>query len=189
MDCPLFASPVVARVPHWIRFINMANVANTKNASWWERNEANVPGNHSDVVEIVTNPNNPNNEYYEPLYEDSKQIHDLVYYWPNQQKKGEIVPRSDDIMVFSMSKIGSMPDLRLAWAFVKRKAPGVERVSFSKIRLNIPLHRTHLAKYVVGCCEDDENLHQRYNPIPFGNDCAQGHETIEHCHHVKQHRE
>mmetsp|Transcript_22142 Transcript_22142/g.50698 ORF Transcript_22142/g.50698 Transcript_22142/m.50698 type:complete len:927 (-) Transcript_22142:148-2928(-) len=118
---------VVARVPHWIRFINMANVANTKNASWWERNEANVPGNHSDVVEIVTNPNNPNNEYYEPLYEDSKQIHDLVYYWPNQQKKGEIVPRSDDIMVFSMSKIGSMPDLRLAWAFVKRKAPGVER--------------------------------------------------------------
>ncbi|EJK49046.1 hypothetical protein THAOC_32115 [Thalassiosira oceanica] len=81
---------LVARVPHWIRFINMANVANTKNASWWERNEANVPGNHSDVVEIVTNPNNPNNKYYEPLYEDSKQIHDLVYYWPNQQKKEKL---------------------------------------------------------------------------------------------------
>ena len=113
---------VVAQIPHWSRFKDMSVNANTMNATWWDRNEDLVPENEEAIIEIVTQPNNPDNKYPKPRFDGSTKIHDFVYFWPNQQHPDKIKPRSEDIMVYSMSKIGSMPDVRIGWAFVKDKA-------------------------------------------------------------------
>lgn len=47
------------------------------------------------------------------------QIHDLVYYWPSSVSKDKIIPLSENIMIFSLSKLAGHAGQRFGWAWVK----------------------------------------------------------------------
>ena len=71
---------VTARAPYYPNF-----------EDWGDENPlrskfmANVTGvDPSRLVEVVTYPNNPDGEFYPPLYPNAKyHIYDMVYYWPH----------------------------------------------------------------------------------------------------------
>lgn len=96
---------VTSREPKWSRFPSIANYAHTKYATWVDSGSILGDSNEDSRIEIVTLPNHTDNKRYSPLYEKGKKIFDCVYNWPSQQLPGIIQPESEDIMIFSMSKL------------------------------------------------------------------------------------
>mmetsp|Transcript_29641 Transcript_29641/g.71205 ORF Transcript_29641/g.71205 Transcript_29641/m.71205 type:complete len:408 (-) Transcript_29641:197-1420(-) len=72
----------------------------------------------SKVVELVTSPNNPNGHAMRPTYTSgAARISDFVYYWPHMTNITS--KRTEDIMVFSMSKLAGFSSSRVGWALIK----------------------------------------------------------------------
>lgn len=75
--------------------------------------------NPSDVVELVTWPNNPDGEMYAAVYPNaSLVIHDLVYYWQSSFRNATTV-LDLDAAVFSMSKMTGHASSRFGWGWVR----------------------------------------------------------------------
>jgi len=73
--------------------------------------------NGSDVVEVVTTPNNPDGFKRTPFYPDAMHIYDLAYYWPCYTTIDERM--DEDIMIFTTSKLSGHAGSRLGWAWIK----------------------------------------------------------------------
>ncbi|EDQ88872.1 uncharacterized protein MONBRDRAFT_26022 [Monosiga brevicollis MX1] len=72
----------------------------------------------STLIEVLTTPNNPDNERKYPAAPDAAaRITDLVYYWPQYLDINETF--ADDLMIFSLSKLAGYAASRIGWAFVR----------------------------------------------------------------------
>jgi len=72
----------------------------------------------SNLVEVVTTPNNPTCYLREPYFPDAKyHIYDMVYYWPTYTNISKTY--NEDIMIFSASKCTGHAANRFGWALVK----------------------------------------------------------------------
>lgn len=97
---------VFAEAPHFTRFQDCARLAGLH---WSLR-----PSSQEGLIEIVTAPNNPDGKMQKGIYEDSLKILDLSYHWPQYT---QVYPRSDEIMIFSLSKATGHAGTRLGWLF------------------------------------------------------------------------
>jgi L-tryptophan---pyruvate aminotransferase len=103
---------IYARPPYYPAFRNWAN-QNPSIGNFTNRTDLDP----ADVVEILTYPNNPDGMQYPPVYPTAHAlIHDLVYYWPHTCPN--VTMRSDDIMVFSSSKLTGHAQDRVGWALL-----------------------------------------------------------------------
>jgi len=75
----------------------------------------------SNVVEAVTEPNNPSGYPREPFYTTNPYwFNDLVYYWPHLGGFGYNIPmKNSDTAFFSFTKLTGHAATRIGWAFVK----------------------------------------------------------------------
>eukprot|EP01108_Squamamoeba_japonica_P007921 TRINITY_DN6886_c0_g1_i1.p1 TRINITY_DN6886_c0_g1~~TRINITY_DN6886_c0_g1_i1.p1 ORF type:complete len:408 (+),score=53.70 TRINITY_DN6886_c0_g1_i1:113-1336(+) len=74
--------------------------------------------NPADVVEIITQPNNPDGRYDTPVYAAASHIYDMVYYWPAGAGK-QMTLTDVDISVWSASKSIGHAASRFGWAYVR----------------------------------------------------------------------
>lgn len=68
---------------------------------------------------LVVLPNNPDFSVNDFSSESSQKIYDLCYYWPQYLDKESVIKRSDDIMIFGLSKATGHAGTRFGWALVK----------------------------------------------------------------------
>jgi len=149
---------VTSREPKWSRFPTIANYAHTKYATWVD--SGSIGDSEKDTrIEIVTLPNHTDNKRYSSLYEKGKKIFDCVFNWPNVQLPGDIKPESEDIMIFSMSKLAVLPDMRIGWAWVKDEEVANVMNSFISHTVQsvsgVPLHRSTKILQEIAKSEDD----------------------------------
>jgi FtsP/CotA-like multicopper oxidase with cupredoxin domain len=106
---------VFARPPYYPHYRQASNLnpLTAFNASLEQR--------ASDVIEIVTVPNNPDSRASPPVFADSPNIvRDYVYDWPSTSPTGtNVTMRTDDVMVYSMAKLAGYSSSRIGWALVK----------------------------------------------------------------------
>jgi len=69
------------------------------------------------ILEVVIAPNNPDGTTKPPFYWRSKQLYDLVFYWPSYTRVTQAY--GYDTMIFSMSKMSGHAGSRLGWALVR----------------------------------------------------------------------
>ncbi|XP_020594490.1 tryptophan aminotransferase-related protein 1-like, partial [Phalaenopsis equestris] len=78
-----------------------------------------TPHPSTPYIEVICSPNNPDGRLNNPvlLNQNSNNIHDLAYYWPQYTP---ITKAADhDIMLFTISKCTGHAGCRLGWALVK----------------------------------------------------------------------
>jgi len=97
--------------PYYYFYPYMANLY--PNCSKWNNS---MNQNGSDVVEIVTSPNNPDGFKRSMYYTDAMHIYDLAYYWPCYTAINERL--NEDIMIFTTSKLSGHAGSRLGWAWI-----------------------------------------------------------------------
>lgn len=96
-----------ARIPHFSRFPEMTQLSNL---SWGYKS-------HLDMLQIITNPNNPDNSILTTTRTGGK-LYDLSYNWKTYTNPVEY---NEDIMVFSASKAFGMAPTRIGWAILRDK--------------------------------------------------------------------
>jgi aspartate/methionine/tyrosine aminotransferase len=69
------------------------------------------------VLEYVTSPNNPTFLPRRPVLNGSQPVFDLAYYWPSMTPITHAF--DEEIMIFTVSKVGGLAGTRLGWAFFK----------------------------------------------------------------------
>lgn len=108
-DTPL---TIFAEPPHYTYggFTGFNPVTGTFNDSLFQ--------NESQIIEIVTTPNNPTCKIRYPYFQNpAYRIYDMVYYWPSYVAIERMYDA--DIMIFSASKCTGHAGNRLGWALVK----------------------------------------------------------------------
>ncbi|ESQ33397.1 hypothetical protein EUTSA_v10007588mg [Eutrema salsugineum] len=117
---------LLASVPFYNMYKNQADFfysANVKfggDASALKESEDN--DNVTQVIEVVTSPNNPDGKMRRAVLDGSnvKTIHDNAYYWPYFSPTTH--PVDEDLSLFSLSKTTGHAGSRFGWALVKDKA-------------------------------------------------------------------
>jgi len=74
----------------------------------------------SNIIEVVTSPNNPNGHTTSAQYPPSTvagTVHDFVYNWPHMTAMTR--KHAEDVMVFSLSKLTGYSASRVGWALIK----------------------------------------------------------------------
>jgi len=78
----------------------------------------------TNIVELVTHPNNPDGTPRERLYQNytnSTWIQDIVYYWPHLTT-ANITPREAPISIVSLTKFAGFAGTRFGWLVIKDSA-------------------------------------------------------------------
>jgi aspartate/methionine/tyrosine aminotransferase len=102
--------------PFWSRFDKLIPQLIVFTNEWSHQRyaEAKIP-----FELLVTYPNNPNGAL-SPLVDEAK-IVDASYHWPTFYRPGEPLKRlSNDVILFSFSKLTGLSSTRLGWALVKK---------------------------------------------------------------------
>lgn len=100
---------VIFRNPYYFKFPGIITQAGAKVTNIKEEAE----------VEIVVQPSNPTNAWYDPIRPDlNNKIFDLCYNWPEY---GEVVLKDEDIMIFNMSKSTGHAASRIGWAICRNE--------------------------------------------------------------------
>jgi len=111
--------------PYWSKFKRMIDSYSPANKHFDNYEEAMDVVNRGDaIVDLITSPSNSGNmlasEQQLLGLPSTKQIWDLVYYWPSSYAdKSKIVPLEEDIMIFSLSKLAGFSGHRFGWVWVK----------------------------------------------------------------------
>ena len=71
------------------------------------------------IIEMLAYPNNPDGQMRAPVYNTSRVIHDMVYYWPHLIPESKGAMLDFDVMWFSMSKLSGHAGSRFGYAFVR----------------------------------------------------------------------
>jgi len=103
---------IYAEKPYWARFKVLAQLANHE-LHWCDKH----PG-YKNSLEIITVPNNPDNNDTPCLYRSQYRITDLCYNWPQYTDQ---VQYDEDIMVFGLAKMTGHAGSRIGWAWIKDK--------------------------------------------------------------------
>ena len=118
---------VYAAPPFWSKFPRMINGYSPTNQFVPDYDEAmDIVANGGDIIDLITSPSNSGNllanEQQLIPVPSSKQIWDLVYYWPScYANKTAITPMAEDIMIFSLSKLCGYSGHRFGWMWMKGK--------------------------------------------------------------------
>ncbi|XP_059631526.1 tryptophan aminotransferase-related protein 4-like [Cornus florida] len=115
---------VVASIPYYpvykmqtdfFRSVDFEFIGDT---SLWK----NTSDNHTNVIEFVTSPNNPDGQLKKAVLQGPsvKAIHDHAYYWPHFTPIP--APADEDLMIFTISKLTGHAGSRFGWALVKDEA-------------------------------------------------------------------
>lgn len=116
---------IYAAPPYWSKFRRMIDGYIPANKFVDDYDEAvDMMSKGEDVIDLITSPSNSGNLLADEQQlldlPSSKQIWDLVYYWPSSYAdKSKIVPIEEDIMVFSLSKLAGYAGHRFGWMWVK----------------------------------------------------------------------
>jgi len=116
---------VYAAPPFWSKFPRMINGYSPTNQFVPDYDEAmDIVANGGDIIDLITSPSNSGNllanEQQLIPVPSSKQIWDLVYYWPScYANKTAITPMAEDIMIFSLSKLCGYSGHRFGWMWMK----------------------------------------------------------------------
>jgi len=71
----------------------------------------------TNIVEMVTHPNNPDGTLREKFYQNSTWIQDIVYYWPHLTA-ANITPREAPISIVSLTKFAGFAGTRFGWLVI-----------------------------------------------------------------------
>ncbi|XP_062099654.1 tryptophan aminotransferase-related protein 3-like [Humulus lupulus] len=121
-------SKIVASIPFFplykqqTEFFQEVDYKFEDDASLWMNRMNNYSNdNNTNLIEIVTSPNNPDGQLNRARLQhpNAKAIYDRVYYWPHFTAIS--APADDDIMLFSLSKLTGHACSRFGWAVVKDK--------------------------------------------------------------------
>ncbi|KAJ0235509.1 Tryptophan aminotransferase-related protein 3 [Hirschfeldia incana] len=134
-------------------FFNYANLKFEGDASVWKKSEHN--DNLTQVIEIVTSPNNPDGKLKRAVLEgpNVKTIHDYAYYWPHFAPITHLA--DEELSLFSLTKTTGHAGSRFGWALVKDEAV-YERMkryltlSSMGVSRDTQLRALQLLKVVVG---------------------------------------
>ncbi len=121
-------------------------------------------------IEVVTSPNNPDGSLRDALcagavlcsaggakdYKDGSclRVHDLAYYWPHFTPITE--PKSEDVMLFTLSKLTGHAGTRVGWAFVRDERVAEEMRAFvGTTSLGVPHDAQLRASSILQVVEED----------------------------------
>ncbi|GLJ26927.1 hypothetical protein SUGI_0527040 [Cryptomeria japonica] len=116
-------SKVVAAIPYYGPYRYQTEMFDSNDYVWkgdarvWVKKSGFL--NSSTFIEFVTSPNNPDGLLKKGVLtsKNVKDIYDHAYYWPHYT--GIPRPASEDIMLFTLSKVTGHAGSRLGWAIVE----------------------------------------------------------------------
>ena len=109
--------PLVVRqqAPYYTAHAECAKYFNTSLLSWSEEDFVS-PCSH-DTIEIVTSLNNSDGSLLTAQCTGALQVYDNAYFWPHFMPLTS--RRSDDVILFTLSKLTGHAGSRVGWAFVR----------------------------------------------------------------------
>ena len=113
-QCPIFT-----KRPFWGEFEDVSKVHSPR-VRWMKSKSDYQPSDVDEIIEIVTNPNNPDGRANVGIFNTTKTIHDSVYNWPSFPTPHTHLDSTDPaIIVFSLSKLSGYAASRVGWALIK----------------------------------------------------------------------
>ncbi|CAA7045182.1 unnamed protein product [Microthlaspi erraticum] len=149
----LASVPFYALYKEQAEFFDSTRLKFEGDTSAWKKSKRN--DNNTQVIEIVTSPNNPDGKMKRAVLEgpNVKTIHDYAYNWPYFSP---ITHQTDeDLSLFSLSKITGHAGSRFGWALVKdknvyEKMKRYVTLSSMGVSRTTQLYGLQLLKVVVG---------------------------------------
>eukprot|EP01061_Rhynchopus_euleeides_P026373 TRINITY_DN43124_c0_g1_i1.p2 TRINITY_DN43124_c0_g1~~TRINITY_DN43124_c0_g1_i1.p2 ORF type:complete len:447 (+),score=203.79 TRINITY_DN43124_c0_g1_i1:47-1342(+) len=116
----------------------------------------------SSVVEMVTYPNNPTNEFRKSVYggRAACTIHDQVYWWPSLVNLTEgDAPLNTAISLFSMSKLTGHAGTRFGWALVDDEALATKMGEYiSSMQIAVSIDAQYRTYSVLKYLQEEDNM-------------------------------
>jgi aspartate/methionine/tyrosine aminotransferase len=148
---------VTAQQPFYSGYPGAVLAEQNDRMTFVEQPSAAVTNGNTPLIEFVTSPNNPDGTIRSPRFPGSTAIYDCAYWWPHFTP---VSPKSEDMMMFTLSKLTGHAGTRVGWALIKDEALAQRiKAYIPSVSHDAQLRAATLLRYTVA---------QNGGPINFG---------------------